>query len=80
MGRACAHLLVANAATRALVTCQGDGATCAYMTSVLFIIINIAWCVWMVLGLKGLGEFSGGEARRAGGAGGRVEGRWRVKV
>ena len=30
------------------------------MRSVLCILINIAWCVWMVLGIQGLGEFSGG--------------------
>ncbi|KAI8465734.1 MAG: hypothetical protein J3K34DRAFT_486714 [Monoraphidium minutum] len=39
---------------------QTDGATYPYMRSGLCILINIAWCVWMVLGLNGLGEFSGG--------------------
>lgn len=43
-------------------THQTDGSTYAYMRSVLCILINIAWCVWMVLALNGLGEFSGGEA------------------
>lgn len=42
---------------------QTDGATYPYMRSVLTILINIAWCVWMVLGINGMGEFSGGEHR-----------------
>ncbi|KAI8466091.1 MAG: scamp family-domain-containing protein [Monoraphidium minutum] len=39
---------------------QTDGATYPYIRSGLCTLINIAWCVWMVLGLSGLGEFSGG--------------------
>ncbi|GBF90710.1 hypothetical protein Rsub_03011 [Raphidocelis subcapitata] len=37
-----------------------DGALYPYLRSALTILINVAWCVWMVLGLNKLGEFSGG--------------------
>jgi hypothetical protein len=39
---------------------QTDGALCAYLTAAACILLNIAWCVWMVLGVNGLGDFSGG--------------------
>lgn len=40
---------------------QTDGGTCTYMVTFMFVMLHMAWCVWMVLGLPNLGAFSAGE-------------------
>lgn len=39
---------------------QTDGATYAFFRTLILIFLNIAWCVWMVLAIDGLGDFSAG--------------------
>eukprot|EP00879_Flechtneria_rotunda_P030591 GHRR01033247.1.p1 GENE.GHRR01033247.1~~GHRR01033247.1.p1 ORF type:complete len:356 (+),score=123.81 GHRR01033247.1:287-1354(+) len=39
---------------------QTDGATYSYMRTFILIIVHLAWCVWMILALPNLGQFSAG--------------------
>lgn len=37
-----------------------DGSTWSYMKSLLFVVVHLAWSVWMILAIPGLGDFSAG--------------------
>lgn len=39
---------------------QTDGATYSYIRTFMLILLHMAWCVWMILGIDNLGEFSAG--------------------
>lgn len=37
-----------------------DGATFTYIKTMFYIVVHIAWCVWTLLGIPGLGDFCAG--------------------
>lgn len=39
---------------------QTDGKTYSYIRSFMLTLLHMAWCVWMILGIDNLGEFSAG--------------------